>query len=285
MSIAGVRRVGRVTTVHDELRKLTAFLRRDLITAWSYRMSFVTDWASLIAQVVIFNFVGAIIEPGAIPSVGGVQPSYLEFVAVGIAVSSFMAVGLGRIFAAIRQEQVQGTLESLLLTPTALTTIQIGSVVYDLLYVPIRTFLFLGLTALIFGASFQWSGLLPTVLVLLVFIPFVWGLGVMSAAWTLTFKRGTGIVGFLTALLTIGAGTYFPTDVLPSWAQTLFQYSPVTMALNASREALIGGASVADTMPTVLVLIPFAIVSMWIGVVTFRMALERERRRGSLGLY
>jgi ABC-2 type transport system permease protein len=285
MSVAGVRRVGRVTTVHAELRKLPAFLRRDLITAWSYRMSFVTDWAALIVQVVIFNFVGAIIEPGAIPSVGGVQPTYLEFVAVGIAVSSFTAVGLGRIFVAIRQEQVQGTLESLLLTPTALTTIQIGSVVYDLLYVPIRTFLFLGLTTVVFGASFEWSGIPPTLLILFAFIPFVWGLGVMSAAWTLTFKRGTGIAGLLAALLTIGAGTYFPTDVLPIWAQSLFQYSPVTMALNASREALIGGASMADTMPTVVALIPFAVISMWIGVVSFRMALERERRRGSLGLY
>ena len=39
---------------------------------------------------------------------------------------------LARVKAAIRGEQVMGTLEMVFLTPTAPTTVQLGSVVYDL---------------------------------------------------------------------------------------------------------------------------------------------------------
>ena len=279
-------RQGRARVVLDELAKLPAFLRRDFLVAWSYRLSFVTDWASMIVQVIVFNFVGQIVKPGAVGEFGGSTPTYMEFVAVGIAISSFMAVGLGRVYSVIRQEQLQGTLESLLLTPTAYTTIQMGSVVYDLIYVPVRTFIFLGLTTLVFGTSFDWStGLGPTLAILLAFIPFVWGLGVLAAAWTLTFKRGTGVIGIATTFITIGSGTYFPVDQLPTWAQRIFQYSPVTIALDAARDALLGGAGWAETLPEIAILVPCAAVSLAVGVFAFRKALERERRRGTLGLY
>jgi len=285
VSAVHIRRVGRVTTVRAEIRKLAAFLRRDLLVALSYRMSFVSDWIAMVVQVVVFNFVGRIVRPDAIPSFGGSRATYMEFVAVGIAVSSFMAIGLGRVNTAIRQEQVQGTLESLLLTPTALTTIQLGSVVYDIVYVPIRTSIFLVLTSLVFGTSYHWSGLPLVMVVLLPFIPFVWGLGVLAAAWTLTFKRGTGVIGLFATALALGSGTYFPTDVLPGWAESIFRYSPVTIALDACRRALLGGAGFVDILGDVLRLIPFAAVTLTAGVIAFRMALDRERRRGSLGLY
>ena len=275
----------RLRTVGEELAKLTGFLRRDFLVAWSYRLSFVTDWASMIVQVVVFNFVGVIVRPGAVGTFGGNTPTYMEFVAVGIAISSFMAVGLGRVYSVIRQEQLQGTLESLLLTPTAYTTIQMGSVVYDLVYVPVRTFIFLGLTTVVFGTNFQWAGLGPTVLILLAFIPFVWGLGVLAAAWTVTFKRGTGVIGVATTLITIGSGTYFPITVFPHWAERIFSFSPVTIALKAAREALLGTAGWGETLPRVAILLPYAVVSLGLGIFAFRRALERERRRGTLGLY
>jgi len=98
MSTAGIRasRAGRLAVVRGEVGKLSAFLRRDFLVAWSYRLSFVTDWASMIVQVIVFNFVSKIVRVGAVPDFGGTTPTYMEYVAVGIAISSFMAVGLGR---------------------------------------------------------------------------------------------------------------------------------------------------------------------------------------------
>jgi ABC-2 type transport system permease protein len=272
-------------TVRGELAKLPAFMRRDFLVAWSYRLAFVTDWLGLIVQVVIFNFVGKVVDPTAIPTYAGRNVSYLEFVAVGIAISSFMAVALGRVYNVIRQEQLQGTLESLFLTPTSYTTVQLGSVVYDLAYVPVRTLLFFVMVTILFTAHFEWSGVLPTTAILLAFIPFVWGVGVMAAAWTLTFRRGTAIIGIFTTLATLGAGTYFPTEVFPSWVQSIVQFLPLTVALQGARDALLGGVGWDQVLPTIAYLIPFAVASMLGGLWAFRAALLRERRSGTLGTY
>ena len=275
----------RAGALREEARKLSAFLRRDVLVAWSYRLPFVTDWVAMVLQAIVFGFVGKLIPPSSLPTLGGEPVDYLEFVAVGIAISSFLAVGLSRLMTVIRQEQVQGTLEALLLTPTAWSTIEIGSAFYDILYVPLRTAVFLGLTALFFDASYHLSGVLPASVVLLAFIPFVWGLGVISAAATLTFRRGAGGVGFIVSIATIGSGAYFPLTVLPVWIQELAKYNPVAIAVTAMRDALLGGATLVDVWPAVVRLIPMSTLTMILGAVAFRAAIARERRRGTLGVY
>ena len=94
-----------------------------------------------------------------------------------------------------REEQLMGTLESLMMTPTAPTTVQLGSVMYDLVYVPIRTAIFLGIAVAVLDVRLHLSGAVPAAVVLLAFIPVVWGLGMVSAAAVFTFRRGLGFVG------------------------------------------------------------------------------------------
>lgn len=277
----------------EEFPKLLAFLRRDVLVTWSYRLPFVTDWVSMILQAVVFGFVGKLIPPEALPRFGDRTVDYLEFVAVGIAISSFLAVGLSRLTTVIRQEQVQGTLEALLLTPTAWTTIEVGSAFYDILYVPVRTAVFLGFTALLFDAHYAVSGLGPAAVVLLSFIPCVWGLGVISAAATLTFRRGAGGMGFVVSIATLGSGAYFPLTVLPQWVQQIAAYNPVAIAVGAMRGALLSGEGWSYVAPdtgltlvaSVTRLVPMSILAMLCGAVAFRAAIARERRRGTLGLY
>jgi ABC-2 type transport system permease protein len=277
---------GRWTALVDETRKIPAFIRRDFLVQWSYRFAFFSDWLNLILQVVLFYFVGRLVDPDRLPALaGGVRPTYVEFVTVGIAVTSVLQVGLSRVVSVTREEQLMGTLESLLLTPTAPTTVQLGSVMYDLLYVPLRTLVFLGLTVAFFGADFNLSGLLPAGVVLLAFIPVVWGLGMISAAGVLTFRRGLGFVGLFTVLLTGTSSTYFPVEVFPGWLQTIARLNPITRALQASRDALLGDAGWADVLPTVAWLVPTAALALAAGVFAFRLATKRERRRGTLGLY
>jgi ABC-2 type transport system permease protein len=238
-----------------------------------------------VIQVVIFSFVGELIRPSAIPSFGGEPTTYVEFVVVGIALSSFMGIALNRMYAVVRQEQLQGTLASLLLTPTAFATIQMGSVAYDMAYVPVRTCLFFILTTVLFGTHFDWSGLVPTLAILGALIPFVWGLGILASAYTLTFKQGTGGVGLITTVLTVGSGTYFPIGVFPPWMETLARYSPLTLALQGARDAMLGGAGWDAVWPAAGILLAGATVTLTAGMAAFRAALSRERRRGSLTHY
>jgi len=268
-----------------ELRKLPAFVRRDFIVAWSYRLPFVGDWIGLALQAFMFYFVGLIVDPAKLPSFGGSPTSYMEFVAVGIAISAFLTLALGRVAVGMQQEQFAGTLESLLMTPTSPATVQLGSVVYDLIYIPIRTAIFLVIIAFAFGLDFHASGLLPALVVLLVFIPFVWGLGVASAGATLTFRRGSGIVGLASTVLVLFSGAFYPLDVLPSWVATIAELNPITIAVEGMREPLLAGTGWDGVGKAAAILVPLSAVSLAVGFYAFRAALRRERRQGTLGLY
>src|SRR5437868_12031177 len=153
-------------------------------------MAFVTDAGGLVMQALTFWFLAKLINPHVLPAYGGTHAGYLEYVASGILLFAFVEIGMQQVAASIRQEQLMGTLESVLLTPTAIWTIQTGSVLYTLIYVPIRMLLFFGIIGIFFGVQFSPAGILPALAMLVVFLPFVWGLGIISGAAMLTFRRG-----------------------------------------------------------------------------------------------
>jgi ABC-2 type transport system permease protein len=280
---ASTRRPGVVAALL-ELRKLPAFARRDFLFAWSYRAAFFSDWIGLAVQAVLFSFVGRLAKDSALPSFNGHQASYMAFAMVGVAIGVFLQLGLDQIATGMRQEQLMGTLEPLLLTPTAPSIVQLGSAVYQMLYMPIRTAIFLLLVDVGYGLHFQASGILPSLVIVAAFVPVVWGIGIAGGAATLTFRRGLpfGIAG---VLLTFASGAYFPLGLFPHWIETLARVNPVAIALHGMRNALIGGAGWGAIGPDVLLLVPMAVASVTIGVIAFRLALSRELRLGTLGLY
>jgi ABC-2 type transport system permease protein len=276
---------GRLAVFVEDLRKLPAFMRRDFLVAWSYRTAFFSDAVSLVFGAFMFYFVGLMVDQSKIPTYGGTQATYMEFVAIGLALGVFLQIGLGRVAAVMNTEQLMGTLESLVVTPTAAATIQVGSVMYDLIYIPVRTGLFLLAIDLGFGLHFQAGGILPATVTLLFFIPFVWGLGLAAAGAVLTFRRGSGVIGLGVAFLTLGSGAYFPLELLPGWVQKVSVANPITVAIEGMRQALIGGVGWSGVGTDLLVLAPLSGFSLAAGIFVFRLAQWRERRRGTLGLY
>jgi ABC-2 type transport system permease protein len=275
----------RVPLFLGELGKLTAFLRRDFLIAWSYRVAFLGDAVALLVEAVTFYFVGLLVDPQELPRFGGDETTYIEFVAIGIALGTFVQLGLQRVALAMRNEQLVGTLESLLMTPTAIATVQLGLVMYDLVYVPIRTAIFLAVIALGFGVDFQASGIAPAAVILLLFIPFIWGLGIMSAASMLTFRVAGQLVGYGAVGLTLVSGAYFPLELFPDWATSVAELNPIAIAMEGMRETLLGGAGWSGITTEILVLVPVSVASLVLGMLAFRLAVRRERRHGTLGLY
>ena len=274
-----------MTALIAEAAKLPAFVRRDFKIALSYRVAFASDMLGLLAQVVVFSFIAKLVEPGKLPTYGGTQVTYLEFVATGLVLNLALGVLLYRVAGAIRQEQLQGTLESLLATPTATSTIQIGSVASTLLAVPVRAILTLGAIALLFGLHFNPGGILPAAAITAALVPFAWGLGLASAAAIVTFRRGTGLLGAGTTLLGLASGAFFPLALLPAWIAAIAEWNPLAIAIDGVRETLLGGAGWSEALADIAILLPLAALTLALGVWLFRLALDRERRLGTIGMY
>ncbi len=268
-----------------EARKVPAFMRRDFLVLLSYRVAFASDLLFIGVQAAMFGFVAKLVDPTLLPTYGGVEASYFEFVMVGVVIATVSGLLLQRVATAIRQEQMIGTLEALLVTPTSPTTVQAGSVAFDLFFIPIRMALLLLVAALTLGLGFESSGILPSLALLAGFVPFVWGLGLVTAAAIVTFRRGTGVLGVLMSVLGLVSGAFFPLTLLPEWLQRLAEANPVAIVMEGTREALIGGTGWAGVASAMLLLIPMSIAALVAGVAAFRAALAREHRRGTLGLY
>ena len=173
-----------------------------------------------------------------------------------------LGVLLYRVAGAIRQEQLQGTLESLLATPTATATVQIGSVASTLLMVPLRATLTLGAIALVFGLHFDPGGIVPAALIVAALVPFAWGLGLATGAAIVTFRRGTGLLGAGTTLLGLASGAVFPLALLPAWLAAVAEWNPLAIAIDGVREALLGGAGWSEALADIAVLLPLSAVTL-----------------------
>ena len=268
-----------------ETAKVSAFVRRDLRIMLSYRMAAAGELAGVAGQAIAFFFVGRLIDSSRLPIYGGTHSDYLEFVVIGIAMNMVVIMMLHQLAMAIRNEQLAGTLESLLVTPTRLATIQTGSAAFQLLFVPLRMGLFVGVLGIVFGLHYHVSGLVPSVVILLGFLPFLWGLGLLSAGAILTFKRGNGALMTGGTVLGLASGALVPLALFPVWVRTVAHANPLAIAINGMREALIGGTAWTSVGTDLLELVPLAIVALVLGATAFRLALRRERRLGTLGLY
>jgi ABC-2 type transport system permease protein len=209
----------------------------------------------------------------------------MEFVTIGIALNMVVALMLYQVATAIRTEQMIGTLESLLVTPTAIRTIQAGSAAFALFNIPLRLALFVAVIGLLFGLDFHASGILPAAVLLLAFLPFLWGLGLVSAAAILTFRRGVGVLTVGGTVLGLASGAFFPLSLLPHWLAAIANANPLAIAIHGLRESLIGATGWTSVGSDVAELAPVSIVAVAAGTLAFRLALHRERRNGTLGLY
>jgi ABC-2 type transport system permease protein len=265
--------------------KLPAFIRRDLRVAVSYRMAAAVGVLGTVAQVIVFSFIGKLVDPSKLPIYGGTHASYLEYVSIGIVFNMVVVLLLSQVGTAIRMEQMIGTLESLLVTPTRIGTIQAGSAAFELLAVPVRFALFLAAIGLAFGLDLHADGIVPALVILLAFLPFLWGLGLLSAAGVLTYRRGAGGMAIGGAALGLLSGAFFPIALLPHWLAQLAKLNPLAIALDGLRQTLIGGSGWAPVAADLPKLLPLSALGLAAGMLAFRLALRRERRLGTLGLY
>jgi len=268
-----------------EAPKLAAFVRRDFRIMLSYRVGALTGLLGIVVQVIALSFLGKLINPSRLPVFDGTRATYIEFVVIGVCVNMTVLLLLHELSRALRNEQLTGTLESLLVTPTRIGTMQVGSTLFNLLYVPLRLCLFLAAIAIVFGLDLHIGGILPALVLTLEFLPLLWGLGLIAAGAVLAFRRGSGAIGAGVAVVGIGSGVFFPTSVLPSWLAQLDVYNPLAIVLTALRAALIGDASWHALSTTMLELLPLSVAGVAAGIFFFRYFLRRERRLGTLGLY
>ena len=262
-----------------------AFLRRDISIAISYRLHFLMQLVGILFSVSTFYFLAQLFGTAMVPQLEEYGGDYFSFVLIGLAFSGYMGRSLSSFAESIRESQVMGTLEIMLLSPTRLSAILLSSSLWPYVLTTIRVIFYFILGALIFGFSLSQANFLTALVVLLLSITSFSGIGILSAAIVLIVKKGDPVAWALGSVSTLLAGVYYPITVLPNWLEPVSHLLPLTYALDGMRLAMLKGASLYDVRLDILALLGFTVVLTPLAFLVFRKALKRAKMEGSLIQY
>ncbi len=263
----------------------SAFLRRDFSQSLSYRFSFVLQMGGIILNVAIFYFLSRLLGGGISPLLEVYGGDYFSFVLIGLAFTGFLGLSLSQFADSIREGQVMGTLEIMLLSPTPLSLILFSSSLWAYLLTALRVVVYLIVGILIFGVDLGQVNIPAALLVLLLSIASFSGIGILSAAVVLIVKKGDPIAWLLGGASSLLAGVYYPVSVLPGWLEPLSRILPLTYALDAMRLAMLKGYSISQLRLDILALLAFTVILTPLAFLSFRKALKRAKMEGSLIQY
>jgi ABC-type multidrug transport system ATPase subunit/ABC-type multidrug transport system permease subunit len=267
------------------LLQFQAFLRRDLRLHLSYRFAFALGFIGIIFNVAVFFFLARLVTEAGVPALQQYGSDFFPFVLIGIAFRGYLGVALNHFASSLRSEQMMGTLEMLLASPLKLSTLVGATTSFTFTYhtATVGGYLLLGL---LMGSLSLGRMNLPVAFV--VMIPTVVSfaaLGMLSASFMMTVKRGDPVNFLINATATLFGGVYFPVEVLPQSLRVVSRALPITYSLDAMRKALLMRAGVSEVAAELLVLTVFAVLLLPIGLLAFRHALRQARRDGTLGQF
>jgi ABC-2 type transport system permease protein len=264
------------------LRLFWAFLKRDFKTETSYRLAFLFNLTGVVFGTFTFYFVSQLIGDSVAPYLAAYNGDYFSFVLIGIAFAGYFGLGLNSFSQALRQAQTTGTLEAMMMTPTPVPLVIIGSALWSYAYTTFRVLVYLLLGTLFLGLHLGQANYPAAFVSLVLAIIAFASIGIISASIIMIIKRGEPITALFNSFAVLIGGIYYPVEILPNWLEVVSKLLPITYALRAMRLALLNGASWATLAPDLLALATFCIVLFPLSLVAFRYSVERARLEGSL---
>ncbi len=265
--------------------KLFAFLKRDVQIDLSYKLRFLMQFIGIFFSTALSFFLSELIGSGISNKLAGYGGDYFSFVIIGIALTDYLSVSLEQFSSEIRTAQLEGTLETLLVTPTSVYTVLFSSSLYNFFLTSLRVMVYILLGLLLFGLKLHLTSILALVVLMILTIGSFAGIGLISAAFILVLKQGSPVPLLVTTASGLLGGVFYPVDILPAWLVPFSQLLPITHALEAMRHILLNGASFAFVWEQILILVLFSAILIPMGLAAFGYGLKIAKREGSLLYY
>ena len=201
----------------------------------------------------------------------GTSGSYLAYLTPGIlilnAVTGSFLSGMS-----IVNDLNSGFLHKILLTPASRAAILLGRLFNDLLIMMIQSGIIIGVAALLGLTIVTGVPGLLLIFVTLAFFDLAWSGLLLSVGLKSRKAETVSAVGNLMAFpLLFISSALFPTSIMPSWAQTVSKYNPLSYASDVTRDLIKGGLTWGTFASA------YAIIGL-IAIVTFAATLYQFRK-------
>jgi len=266
-------------------RKHLAFLKKELLIESSYKLAFIFNIFSVLTSVLVYFFIDKLFGQRISGHLEEFGTNYFSYVLLGMAFFSYIGSGLGSFSGRIQSEQIHGTLEAVLVTPIKISTILFSMALWNMIFATLDLTIYLSLGIFLFKVPFSninaWSALITLALTITSFS----ALGILSASFTLIFKRGNPMSWVINNLEGLIGGVYFPITVMPYWLQFLAKLFPITYSIRAIELAVYKGFSLIQLKNEITYLALFSLLLVPLSLATFKYALKKARWQGTLGQY
>ena len=231
----GVRAARRVTTLGRlERPAITGVLVREIVNFSSYwRSASFSSTVEPTIYLLAFGFgFGALVD-----QVGGYD--YVEFIGTGIVATAVLfSSAFPAMFGTFVKYQFQRTYDAILAAPVDTEEL----VTAEALWISMRTSVF-GcvpmVVAIFFGLDPSWGMLLVPGIAFV--SGFGWAnFGIAIAGFAKSIENFNYVVSAVLTPLFLVAGTFFPIDTLPQWAQVLANLNPLYQCVELVRAAVFG---------------------------------------------
>jgi ABC-2 type transport system permease protein len=260
---------------------VTAVVRRDYHITRSYRLAFGLDLFFGVANLFLYYFISRTFGNAGRASLDE-APTYFAFAMVGIVVTVVMQAACTALAVRIREEQLTGTLEALVVQPITSLELALGLAGFPFVFAVVRAVVYLAVASAWLGVHVGEADWVGAALVLLSAGAAFTSLGIALGAIVLVIKKGDVFASLAIFALGLVSGSLFPISVLPGWLQPLAKVAPPRFALDGLRSALYSGTGWGEDA---VVLALFAALTFPLAVWIFNWGLRYAERTGSLAQY
>jgi ABC-2 type transport system permease protein len=275
-----------------ELSAFLAMARKELIVMARYPVNFIASFGQTFLIVAIFTLGGSMFFRNSAPGsaqAGSEAMNPTGVVVYGFILFMFMSDTLWTIGYNIRNEQVQGTLEQLYLSPSSKFSSLVARVTNTLVWTGLLSVTAAALMTMMMGElPFEnpWLGLYLLVMTL----AGTFGIGFMFAALTLRIKEtAQTVANFLQFAFLVLCANFFPFSALPPFILVLSRLLPPAYAVDAFRSAMMGFPpgfpELAPFQFELVITTLFGLFTPIMGYFLYRRAENYARKRGSLSTY
>jgi ABC-2 type transport system permease protein len=259
-----------------------ATLQRDRRIAMSYKAGFALGTVGSVLSMLGVFFLSRAVGGGTdVARYGG---SYFGFALVGIAFAELMGLGMTGIGSKVREGQMTGTLELMLLSPNRMGLLLLSSSLWAHVLALLTFALNFGVAVLL-GLRLDRVDAPMAIASLALSILAFNGLGLLSASFVIVLKQGNPAAWVLGSASVLLGGVFYPTSVLPDWLRALGQLLPLTHALELMRRSLLNGEGLATLWGPFLALAALTVVLVPLGLFACHLAVRLAQTDGSLSQY
>jgi ABC-2 type transport system permease protein len=264
-----------------ELVAVWGYVQRNYFLTKRYFMWEIVWLVYITANAMAITFIGAGVE-----GVGGARVDterLMTFLLVGALIWSYLSVLFDVLSETVSWERWEGTIEYTFMSPASRVTHLLGMGFYAVIYGIAQIAIMFGVVSLFFELDLGRANYWGALVVLAVCSVSLVGFGIVAAVLPLLSpEKGQQVSYIVSSLLLLVSGVYYPVDVLPLWMQAVATVSPVTYALEGSRDALLEGAGFAELWESIWPLLIMGVIFVPLGLYVFRLGERYAKKTGKL---